>query len=143
MFSTFVWILALSKALSISIDPQSHQNLIEKYWHDLDEFPKKTCQVPIWSDRWRCVTLLWKFIIHTKIPLSKHFRTTFKPDLACKFLPVRAIYFFPTWGGWPCKSTTLKKWYLPSNKTRICSLWKKLIPTNLFGRFTVWLFYVV
>ena len=27
MFSTFVWILAISKALSISIDPQTQQNL--------------------------------------------------------------------------------------------------------------------
>ena len=63
----------------------------------------------IWSNRGHCVRLSWKFILHAKISLSQHSRTTFKPDLTCKFLPVRAIYFFPTWGGWPCTNFRIRK----------------------------------
>ena len=83
--------------------PTNSLEFEKKCLHDLDEFSKKKCQVQIWSNRWGCVTLLWKFIIHAKISLSQHSRTTFKPDLTCKLLPVRAIYYFPTWGGWPCR----------------------------------------
>ena len=56
----------------------------------------------IWSNRGRCVSLSWKFVIHAKISLSQHSRTIFKLDLTCKFLSVKSIYFFPTWGGRPC-----------------------------------------
>ena len=96
------------------------QGIFYNYWIDLVTLNKfdfikssenwgKKCLLGltnIWSNRGHCVRLSWKFILHAKISLSQHSRTTFKPDLTYKFLPLRVIYFFPTWGGWPCKLQT-------------------------------------
>ena len=93
------------------------QGIFYNYWIDLVTLNKfdfikssenwgKKCLLGltnIWSNRGHCVRLSWKFILHAKNSLSQHFRTTFKSDLTYKFLPLRVIYFFPTWGGWPCR----------------------------------------
>ena len=108
--------LKFQKIFDHTLTNTTKQGILCNYWIDLAtlnnfNFVKSTeiwgkkyllGLTNIWSNRGRSLSLSWKFIVHSKIPLSQHCRITFKLDLTCKFLPVRSIYFFPTWGGWPC-----------------------------------------
>ena len=103
--------------LSIIRNSIPQQNLIKmaKKWH-LNLVRIKCFQglANIWSNRGRWVSIIEICVPYTKMSISQHSRTTFKPNFTYIFLSVRAVSKNTVWVGWPCMtgkhiSLTLRK----------------------------------